>query len=143
MEGFNSDTDYKSLRLRKLAEVERTFSKTGLVGTPERWKQVLMFSNGIIPGVKIIVRHDFKLLPKLIREALKAIGVAKGVYDGLGEKSLSLDTNGKYIIIRYFGTVAESFLWAADNHKDFDGAVICPDPFRMNAVLKNRERPLL
>ena len=143
MEGFNPDADYNSPRLRKLAEVERTFSKAGLVGTPERWKQVLLFSNGIIPGVEIIVRHDFKLLPKLIRESLKAIGAAKGEYDGLGEKSLSLDTQGKDITIRYFGTVAEAFLWAADNHRDFDGAVICPDPFRMNAVLKNRERPLL
>ncbi len=143
MEGFDPGTEYESPRLRKLSEVERSFGKAGLVGTPERWKQVLKYANGMIPGVDIVVRHDIGLLPRLIREALKASGVTNGEFDGLGDKPLTLDTEGRDITIRYFGTVSEAFLWAADNRGDFDGAVICPDPFRMNAVLKNRELPLL
>lgn len=143
LEGFDPETKYENPRLRKLAEVERTFSKAGLVGTPERWQKVLKYVDGIIPGVDIVVYHDLNLLPKLIRETLKAIGVYKGQFDGLGDKPLKLDTKGKDITIRYFSTVAEAFLWAVDNRKDFDGAVICPEPFRMNSVLRNRELPLL
>lgn len=140
MEGFDAATDYESPRLKKLAEVEEHFREPG---TPERWKEVRAHAKGPLAGVNIIVDHDIRLLPKLIRESLATIGVEKGIYDGLGEKKMELNPDGKDITIRYFGTVAEAYGWAADNSKDYDGAVICPDPFRMNAVLRNRELPLL
>ena len=140
MEGFDAATTYGSPRLRKLADAESHFSKPG---TPERWKEVRAHAKGPLAGVNIIVDHDIRLLPKLIRESLAAIGVEEGVYDGLGGKEASWTSEGKDITIRYFGTVAEAYGWAADNRKDYDGAVICPNPFRMNAVLRNRELPLL
>ena len=153
MEGFEADTEYQSPRLRKLAEVEKEFCKSGIVGMPERWKLVLGHAKGKISDTDIEVCHDFHLLPKLIQEVLKAIGICKGRYDGMGVKEKKdgqecgqgpvWNPDGKDITIRYFGTEAEAYCWAADNRKDFEGAVICPHPFRMNAVLRNRELPLL
>ena len=141
MEGFNAETEYRSARLKKLAEAEREFSRSGLVGTPERWKQVHALARDKDAGAKIVVCHDMALLPKLVRETLEAFGVAEGLYDGLGKKDLPLDTEGKDITILQFGTVAEAYRWAVDNN-DCE-AVVCPDPFRLNAVLRNKEKPLL
>ena len=140
MEGFDADTEYKNARLWKLAEVEKEFCKASLAGTPERWKAVRKYANGKIPNVDIEICHDFRLLPSVIRETLKAIGIDKGRYD---EMEPLWNPDGKDITIRYFGTETEAYRWAADNRADFDGAVIGPHPFRMNAVLRNRERPLL
>ena len=140
MEGFDADTEYKAPRLRKLAEVERVFRKSAPAGMPERWKRVREHVKGTLPDTDIVVCHDFRLLPRLIRETLEAIGVKEGRYDGMDPV---WNPEGKDIIIRYFGTEAEAYCWAADNFKDYDGAVICPHPFRMNAVLRNRELPLL
>ena len=138
MEGFDAHVSYESSRLRTLAQVEKVF---GASGTPERWKKVRESAKGPLAGVEIIVCHDMDLLPKLIRETLKALGVEKGRYDGLGEDDLPFDAKGKKISIRPFGTVSEAFRWAADDHSC--EVVICPEPFRMNAVLRNREKPLL
>ena len=140
MEGFDADTEYKSARLGKLAEVDQIFRKAALAGTPERWKAVSQYAKGKIPDVAIEVCHDFRLLPKLIRDTLTLIGVTQGRYD---EIEPLWAPEGKDITIRYFGTEAEAYCWAVDNRKDFDGAVICPHPFQVNAVLRNRERPLL
>ena len=141
MEGFDADASYRSPRLRDLAEVERVFRKAGLVGTPERWKQVLKYAKGTIPGVEIEVCHDIGLLPGLIRESLAGVGVTKGRYEW-GEDPV-WNPEGKNITIRYFGTVAEAYNWAVDKHTDKKGAVISPDPFRLNAVLRNRRKSLL
>lgn len=141
MEGFDAETDYQSERLKKLAEVEKEFVKSGMVGTPERWRRVLASAKGKIDGVEIEVYHDLSLLPKLICDTLKAIGVTKGQNDGLGAKELGWTMEGKELFIKNFGTVAEAYSWAAEN-KDCD-TVICPDTFRLNAVLRNKEMPLL
>ena len=155
MEGFDADADVKAPRLIKLAEVEREFRTAGLAGTPERWSQVLRHCKGKIPGVEIEVCHDARLLPRLIRDTLAATGVTKGRYEWdvkpggkPGEKDLVKapvwDPAGKVITIRYFGTVAEAYNWAVDNHEDKEkDVVVCPDPFRLNAVLRNREKRLL
>lgn len=141
MEGFDAGSGHKSPRLRKLAEVEQVFRKAGLVGSPERWEQVLGYAKGSIPGVEIEVCHDVKLLPGLIRASLAAVGVTEGRYEW--SENPAWTPNGKDITIRYFGTVAEAYGWAADHHEDHGWAVICPDPFRLNAVLRNRHKPLL
>ena len=140
MEGFDAATGYESPRLRKLAEAEKHFREPG---TPERWKEVCKHAKGPLAGVNIIVHHDIRLLPKLIRESLAAIGVEEGVYDGLGEKKMELNPDGKDITIRYFGTVAEAYQWAVDHDKSGCDVVVCPDPFRLNGVLRNREKALL
>lgn len=141
MEGFEADAGYKSSRLRKLAEAEKVFRSANLVGTPERWKAVLAFAQGRTPGADIEVCHDIELLPKLVRDTLKAFGVVKGRYDGLGEENLPLDNKSKEISILQFSTVADAYRWAVENN-DCE-AVICPDPFQLNAALRNREKPLL
>lgn len=141
MEGFSACTEYKSPRLRKLVEIERVYRVAGLVGTPERWEQILALSRGRIPGVEIEVCHDINLLPGLIRKTLAAISVTRGCYGW--DKDPVWDSVDKSITIRYFGTVAEAYYWAADHHADNDGVVICPDPLRLNAVLRNRQRRLL
>lgn len=141
MEGFDAGIGYKSGRLKKLAEVEREFRKSALTGTPERWIKVHALARGKMPGADIVVCHDRALLPKMIRETLEAFGVTKGRYDGLGEKALPWNPKGKGISILQFSTVAEAYRWAVDNN-DCE-AVICPDPFRLNAVLRNREKPVL
>ena len=133
MEGFPK-AGYEAPRLRKLAEVESRFSKPG---TPERWKKVHESVKGAFPGVKFVVCHDLSLLPRLIRETLERLGVKEG--HAIGGKPF--DAAGKSISIRCFGTVAEAYQWAVDHHGD--EVVICPDPFRLNAVLRNREKPLL
>ncbi len=140
MEGFDAATACESPRLRKLAEAEEHFSEPG---TPERWKEVRAHAKGPLAGVNIIVDHDIRLLPKLIRETLAAIGVEKGVYDGLGGKEASWTSEGKDITIRYFGTVAEAYQWAADHDKSGCDVVVCPDSFRLNGVLRNRGKALL
>jgi hypothetical protein len=140
MEGFDADTGHESPRLRKLAEAEKYFCEPG---TPERWKEVRAHAKGPLAGVNIIVDHDIRLLPKLIRESLAAIGVEKGVYDGLGEKEAAWNPEGKDITIRYFGTVTEAYQWAADHDKSGCDVVVCPDPFRLNGVLRNRGKALL
>lgn len=148
MEGFNANTEYKSPRLQKLAEVEKQLSGFP-EGVPERWKRVHELADGKLSGVDIEVCHDFQLLPKLIRETLEGIGVNAGRYDRIsvkkedGGSAPEWNPTGKSITIHYFDTVADAYGWAANERKDFDGAVICPDPFRMNAVLRNRELPLL
>jgi len=139
MEGFDASSDHKSPRLRKLAEIESSFHMTG---TPERWKRICEQAPRILGEVEIVVRHDIQLLPKLIRDALAFIGVEKGQYDGLGDQDgMSLDPNREGITVMHFGTVAEAYRWAVDNN-DCE-VVICPEPLRMNAVLRNREKPLL
>ena len=140
MEGFDAATDYESPRLKKLAEAEGHFREPG---TPERWKEVRAHAKGPLAGMNIIVDHDIRLLPKLIRESLAAIGVEKGVYDGLGGKEASWTSEGKDITIRYFGTVAEAYQWAADHDKSGCDVVVCPDSFRLNGVLRNRGKALL
>lgn len=141
MEGFDAGIGYKSGRLKTLAQVEWEFRKSALTGTPERWMNVHALARGKAPGADIVVCHDRALLPKLIRETLEAFGVTEGPYDGLGEKKIPWDSEGKDISILQFGTVAEAYRWAVE-HNDCE-AVICPDPFRLNAVLRNREKPLL
>ena len=96
MEGFDAHASYESSRLRTLAQVEKVF---GASGTPERWKIVRESAKGPLAGVEIIVCHDMDLLPKLIRETLKALGVEKGRYDGLGEDDLPFEAKGKKISI--------------------------------------------
>ena len=141
MEGFQADTSYESVRLKKLAEVERVFRKSALVGTPERWERVHRHAPGKKAGADIEVCHDIALLQKLIRETLQAIGIAAGRYDGLGGKDLPVTMEGKDISILEFGTVAEALRWGVKNN--CCQAVICPDPFRMNAVLRNNEKALM
>ncbi len=135
MEGFDAGADYRSPRLRTLAEVERLFSQPG---TPDRWRTVFERVSGKLPGVTISVHHSIDLLPKLIRETLiKLAASEEKVQDGM---EFSPKSPNK-ITINCFGTVAEACRWAADNHKD--EAVICQDPLRMNAVLRNRKKSLL
>ena len=153
MEGFDAFVHYTSPRLQKLAEVEKRSHETTPTGMPERWKQIRENAKGPFPDTDIMVCHDFRLLPKLIRETLEAIGVCKGRYDGMGVKEKTdeieyreepvWNPEGKNITIRYFGTEVEAYRWAADNCKNYDGVVICPHPLRMNAVLRNREMSLL
>lgn len=137
MEGFSAEKEYGSPRLKKLAEAEKYFH---LAGIPERWKKVLSHAVKDSVGESIVVHYDINLLPRLIRETLTKIGVEKGLYDNLGnDKGFALDAVGKKIIIRYFGTVVEAYRWAAD-HNDCE-AVICSEPFKLNAILRNREKP--
>lgn len=137
MEGFNADTEYKSPRLQKLAEVE-TQLEGFPEGIPERWKRVHECLSGSFPGVLISVRYSLELLPKLIRETLNKIGASEERI----QKEMSFSPKSPdRITINCFGTVAEAYRWAADNH--IDEAVICQDTFRMNAVLRNQEKPLL
>ena len=134
MEGFDPKVSYASSRLQKLAEVEALFHEPG---NPERWKLVHERVKGALPGVKIVVRHDLALLPRLIRETLERLGVT----EGLAVSGKAFDAEGKSIAIWNFGTVAEAFQWAVDNHRD--ETVVCPDPFRLNAVLRNRGKAVL
>lgn len=134
MEGFDPQVACKSPRLQKLAEVETLFHEPG---TPERWKAVRDRAKGALPGVKIVVRYDLALLPRLVRETLERLGVQ----EGLSVSGRAFHSEGKSIVIRSFGTVAEAFLWAVDNHRD--ETVVCPDPFRLNAVLRNRGKAVL
>lgn len=148
MEGFNAESEYKSPRLQKLAEVEKQLAGFP-EGMPERWKRVHRLANEKLSGVDLEVCLDFQLLPKLIRETLERIGINAGRYDRIsvkkedGGSAPEWDPTDKNITIHYFGSVTEAYGWAANERKDFDGAVICPDTFRMNAVLRNRELPLL
>lgn len=137
MEGFNANTEYKSPRLQKLAEVEKQLSEFP-AGMPERWKRVSECVGGPFPGVIISVRHSLELLPKLIRETLNKVGATEERIQK--EMSFSPKSSQK-ITINCFDTVTEAYRWAVDKHTD--EAVICPDTFRMNAVLRNREKPLL
>ena len=137
MEGFNADTEYKSPRLQKLAEVEKQLSEFP-EGVPERWKRVHEGVWGAFPGVLISVHYSLELLPKLIRETLNKLGAAEARIQNDMTFSPKKPDN---ITINCFGTVAEAYRWAVDNHTD--EVVICPDSFRLNALLRNREKPLL
>ena len=144
MEGFDPGKDYKSVRLRTLAEAEKSFS---FPGVPERWKKVLarLREGWKIDGVEIIVHHAIGLLPKLIREALSALSVVNGQYDELDDKDrdIPVDLSGKQIAIWNFGTVAEAYRWGAGLSSSADMAVICPDPLRLNAALRNSGSSLI
>jgi len=135
MEGFDADTPYKSPRLQKLAEVEREFRKSTPAGMPERWKKVRESISGSLPGVTISVHYSLELLPRLIREVLEKHGAKEEPIKGGIAFS---PKHPEKISIKCFGTVAEACRWAVDNHKD--ETVICPDTFRLNALLRNREQ---
>ena len=137
MEGFNADTEYKSPRLQKLAEVEKQLAEFP-EGVPERWKRVHEGVSGAFPGVLISVHYSLDLLPKLIRETLNKLGASEERIQN--EMTFSPKSPDK-ISVYCFGTVAEAYCRAVDNHTN--EAVICPDTFRLNAVLRNREKPLL
>ena len=136
MEGFESDTPYTSPRLLKLAEVEKEFRKSAIVGIPERWKRVFECLNGKLPGVTISVRYSLELIPKLIRDILIKLGAKEKNIKGEMEFAPKCPEK---ISINCFGTVAEAYRWAVDNHTD--ETVICPDTFRLDAMLRNREQP--
>lgn len=138
MEGFEADKEYSCPRLKTLAQAENSFS---LSGTPERWKKVHASADGKSIGHDIAVHYDISLLPKLIRETLKKIGVENGLYDGLGEREISLGDSKKEITIRNFSSVAQAYSWAVENNSS--QAVICSDTLRLNAVLRNREKPIV
>lgn len=137
MEGFNAESEYKSPRLQKLAEVEKQLAGFP-EGIPERWKRVHGLVGGSFPGVFISIHYSLELLPMLIRETLTKIGASE---ERIQEEMLFSPKSPDKITINCFGTVAEAYCWAVDNHTD--EAVICPDTFRINAVLRNREKPLL
>ena len=143
MEGFDPDAEYKSPRLRTMAEVERIFSKAGLVGTPERWKKVCEYARWKkINGVKIVVRHDKKLSPKLIQEALKVFDEDVKAKDAKDKsEAVKLNAKGKVIHIKRFNTVNHAFFFAATN-KEAE-VVICPDSFSLNAVLRGKGKEAL
>ena len=147
MEGFEANTPYDSPRLQKLAEVEREFRRSAPPGTPEKWKAVYtcIMEGGKVNGVEIIVHFSMNLLPKLIRETLSALGFTQGRYDGLElkDKVIPLNLSGKKISIWNFGTVAEAYRWGAELSPDADMAIICPDPLRLNAALRNCGSPLV
>ena len=133
LDGFSPDSDYKSPRLRKLAEVDKAFRRAALIGTPERWLTVRERLTGPISHTDIRVWWQMNLLPKVIREIL-AVAEARDADNNV------TPIEGRSVEILRFNEVIDAYRWAVDNNNN--EVVICPDTYRLNGVLRSKGMPL-